>query len=153
MYSLGVLLWEIVTSDVPERGRMRPVKVHPSTLCCAVLCCAVLCCAVQAYRVLLYIVTAGSLYFCECRMPWGQKCSYMLMLFQLSALVPSLYEYSQATSSTCLLLPSSCVLTGREALQNMVIQNGSNHVFAKPSCLVFVSLHRCQRNAQRQSHS
>lgn len=27
IYSLGVLLWEIVTSDVPERGRMRPVKV------------------------------------------------------------------------------------------------------------------------------
>ncbi|DBA87503.1 TPA: protein kinase activity protein [Trebouxia sp. C0004] len=27
VYSLGVLLWEIITSDVPERGRMRPVKV------------------------------------------------------------------------------------------------------------------------------
>ena len=38
VYSLGVLLWEIVTSDVPERGRMRPVKVQLSSLCCAVLC-------------------------------------------------------------------------------------------------------------------
>ena len=42
VYSLGVLLWEIVTSDVPERGRMRPVKVQLSSLCCAALCCAVL---------------------------------------------------------------------------------------------------------------
>ena len=29
IYSLGVLLWEIVTSDVPERGRMRPITVAP----------------------------------------------------------------------------------------------------------------------------
>lgn len=33
VYSLGVLLWEIVTSDVPERGRMRPVKVVSPTVC------------------------------------------------------------------------------------------------------------------------
>ncbi len=52
VYSLGVLLWEIVTSDVPERGRMRPVKVQPTSpvwLGCAVLCYAVLCCAVHVF--------------------------------------------------------------------------------------------------------
>lgn len=27
IYSLGVLLWEIVTAEIPERGRMRPVQV------------------------------------------------------------------------------------------------------------------------------
>ena len=56
VYSLGVLLWEIVTSDVPERGRMRPLKVHPSSLSCAVLCCAVLCCAVLCCAAVLALV-------------------------------------------------------------------------------------------------
>ena len=76
VYSLGVLLWEIVTSDVPERGRMRPVKVRPTNpvLCCAVhlfwhwsqtLLPLVTKYMQQAHRVLLYTVTAGSLYFCE----------------------------------------------------------------------------------------
>ena len=37
IYSLGVLLWEIVTSDVPERGRMRPVKVCPLLLIACLL--------------------------------------------------------------------------------------------------------------------
>ena len=31
IYSLGVLLWEIVTAEIPERGRMRPVQVSPLT--------------------------------------------------------------------------------------------------------------------------
>lgn len=35
IYSLGVLLWEIVTAEIPERGRMRPVQV--SNLTCATL--------------------------------------------------------------------------------------------------------------------
>jgi len=60
VYSLGVLLWEIVTSDVPERGRMRPVKVQPTSpvwLGCAVLCYAVLCCAVLCCARVLGLVT------------------------------------------------------------------------------------------------
>ena len=40
IYSLGVLLWEIVTLDVPERGRMRPIKVTPLHLYTAFQCCS-----------------------------------------------------------------------------------------------------------------
>lgn len=32
IYSLGVLLWEIVTAEIPERGRMRPVQVGSAVL-------------------------------------------------------------------------------------------------------------------------
>lgn len=33
MYSLGVVLWELITTEVPRRGRLRAMKVQQLTCC------------------------------------------------------------------------------------------------------------------------